>query len=813
MKKVLRNLFGSAMLLTAVSASAQQTYVVYSGDALKDNETQITSDFYIWEGTFVSEEITDETAPDGKCLKWTNSNMVWFGGGYQTNGFDMTQITQSDYDLCFSIKTTYTGDMKTQFNDVTHGVVAEPVFNFTRDGQWQEVRINLKEAYPAVVNSITSESSVYCFALVGYATEATDFYITDVRFEPAAETGGEDPVTPPVGTGSVWYGSTEQTYTYENQSYTSSVTYSVTYNEDATLTVKGDVGQLASFTGFVPEFNIPGNDPEYSALTKVEGTESEYTVTSTRTFTTGETVTMFFWLKYAGGVARFDVPYTVGASNEPVEEEPKPTVTASAVDVTETSAVIKYSVALPQELAGAAVSVKINDVAVEYTEGENSYAVTDLASNTQYDYSIVATATLDGKEYVSSPATVSFKTLSTLVGNGNVWHGTVNGEYTQEAGNIPFTVTYSVRWNEDATLTVNSELSYTDIVGLVVRLNVNDVYYDPTLVEGTANQYTFTTPNAYAENEVVNFFFYLPYAGGDARLDFAYTVGSANEPVDSEVVTVEIANVKASEVTATSAAYSFDIVTSAAAVGKTAGILLDGEEIATVVIENTTTTYTGSLTELEADKDYTFTLNAVIDEVKSEDAVLTFSTLGSDPAEATILEGAEGYETFTEGWAPEIPFTASTSRNNTIIFSLNLPSVPEGLGMIQVNNASDNSVIATLYPVAATATEEAEGYQFQGESVEFADNTIVEFYFYMPYAGGGIARTKTFEYQVGGNTITGINAVNAEDLFIGVIGKNIVAPEGAEIYSINGQRVDATDLASGVYVVRSGKTAKKVIVK
>ena len=53
----------------------------------------------------------------------------------------------------------------------------------------------------------------------------------------------------------------------------------------------------------------------------------------------------------------------------------------------------------------------------------------------------------------------------------------------------------------------------------------------------------------------------------------------------------------------------------------------------------------------------------------------------------------------------------------------------------------------------------------------------------------------------------------ALDQPIAIVGNNIIAPEGADIYTIGGVRVNGENLASGVYVVRVAGKSFKVIVK
>lgn len=59
---------------------------------------------------------------------------------------------------------------------------------------------------------------------------------------------------------------------------------------------------------------------------------------------------------------------------------------------------------------------------------------------------------------------------------------------------------------------------------------------------------------------------------------------------------------------------------------------------------------------------------------------------------------------------------------------------------------------------------------------------------------------------------TGVEAINVLD-GVYVEGNNIVAPEGAKVYSINGAAAGLNGLASGLYIVVAGDKAVKVLVK
>ena len=66
------------------------------------------------------------------------------------------------------------------------------------------------------------------------------------------------------------------------------------------------------------------------------------------------------------------------------------------------------------------------------------------------------------------------------------------------------------------------------------------------------------------------------------------------------------------------------------------------------------------------------------------------------------------------------------------------------------------------------------------------------------------------EYSVLGDILS-VEKVETEKINVKVVGNSIVAPEGAEIYNLNGVRVNANDLENGLYIVKVGKNAVKVV--
>ena len=90
-------------------------------------------------------------------------------------------------------------------------------------------------------------------------------------------------------------------------------TWHITRNADATLTF--DIAWDADIVGAVPQICLEG------AFITMPSQQKHAVLTTTQTYTDGATLNdTFFYIAYAGGVARVDITgYTVGASNEPAD--------------------------------------------------------------------------------------------------------------------------------------------------------------------------------------------------------------------------------------------------------------------------------------------------------------------------------------------------------------------------------------------------------------------------------------------------------------------------------------------------------------
>ena len=104
-----------------------------------------------------------------------------------------------------------------------------------------------------------------------------------------------------------------------------------------------------------------------------------------------------------------------------------------------------------------------------------------------------------------------------------------------------------------------------------------------------------------------------------------------------------------------------------------------------------------------------------------------------------------------------------------------------------------------LVYLTVKATDNFVGdFQIEIDNIKFATVDFAEYYLEPTVA------------NVAG--YTGVEGVEEDQIVVKVVGNSIVAPEGAEVYDLNGLRVNAENLAKGIYIVKVGDQIVKVII-
>lgn len=572
----MKKLFTTLILaVAAVSATSAQNYVIYGDGEPADTRIGI-GNINPW-GNCTVKELTGEEYPGGKAMKYTvdNDNSYFIAGWFTATDFDYSTIVGGDYDLVFDFKTNIP-----ETSDVCIKIEAEGVneipFEVARDNEWHKVRMNLKEKFPDFTNTMrvislvgqrnVKDSEAYIAnirleakkqmptisatlsdvemnsAVVSWTTNIPEEYAGQtvvVKFDGEAVEGSSKTLegleasttyrhtlelvvgdyttaTEVVFTtkrdpskAAVWYGSGESNgYTFD---------YSLTANPDNTLTVYVDITPAIAADMNVKQMCINDVWGDFAAVS--DGDRSQWTYTTKESYTEGQELTMFFYFP----PCRVDVQnpkYVFGASNE----VPKSLrLTASAENITETSADIRYALSMPSDWNSEDVRLFMDDVEIDRPEGD-VISLTGLNPSTQYTRTLRAEIETGGETIVSKDVTVSFTTLRPA-GHSITHYQILNGLATdvplKDADNKKGTVAYSIRivalYNDDNTLTYNIAIKGIDHIAgvnptLLIAGGAEVILNQFKNEDGT---YTYTTKRTYGETDRIgNTFFRLAYMGG-----------------------------------------------------------------------------------------------------------------------------------------------------------------------------------------------------------------------------------------------------------------------------------------------------------
>lgn len=550
----MKKIFISALMAVSALCSSAENYVLFSGDALKEGETQVgLEDFSLWNGFTKSDYTTDATAPDGKSMTFTvtaaGEASGWCGGGWRnTADFDLSLLKADGMNLVFYAKAKGDTSWKWQFNNQSKNVSDQLPFPIKRDEQWHKVCINLKENYGNVVNSLGQSDQGWLYTIVGYQLKEGDYIaVTDVHFE----VNPEVEVDPDYMAGNTWYSSTTAVAVRDGKEYNISIDYSLTATDQGQLTcvatVKGNEGLDNGTKLHVVTPGVTFEQWMNLAYDAAQGVYSGTTTNSTPFKWGSDFAQLHFWLEYPGGVVGPQVQgYLFGAKNEAPKTDPYVTLKAEASNVTSDGATIKYTLKTSNHFTADNVKVYLGEEVVT----ANPVVLTGLTADTEYTYKLRAVGTYEGTEYASEEVTVSFKTFPEGV-SGRRWCGIADGflknalyegEDESMRRDIPVSINVETIWNPDKTMTFNvsvasaAEVLGLQVPGIVAVSNANTPGSpDHVAMKGDAKSATFTTTNIYNEGENMEWFtFDLTYNGGTTNIGSlrnAFTVGQENSVV------------------------------------------------------------------------------------------------------------------------------------------------------------------------------------------------------------------------------------------------------------------------------------------
>lgn len=298
-----------------------------------------------------------------------------------------------------------------------------------------------------------------------------------------------------------WYGyGTDQ-----DLDYTYRIEYTTDHHIVAHVKRQGDKVGLVDIG-----MNINNN---WTPINVTDGEETGWKKgTTTQTYTAGDNLTIILQSNFYGASSSINISYTVGADNV------MPTIEPSVLKLSNSS------ISLSLEDADVQLSTEIhhrdaaNQTLTWTSDNENVVtAVGGLLHPVGVGTTTVHATTFNGIE-----ATCTVTIVDVL--EDATWYGT--GRITQDGKIIGanYSITRTSQRNIRYFVSLSESVSGLADISVVIDGDWHTMAKDVS--ERTAE---WTTAATFSDGEKINFFFYLPFAGGDARWDIEYTVGSSNE--------------------------------------------------------------------------------------------------------------------------------------------------------------------------------------------------------------------------------------------------------------------------------------------
>ena len=158
--------------------SGTYDYWVVCRDELPDGEVLDlrACPLYVWENTLVGTTVQGAAeGSDAIAFTISASTGSWFGGGYNTGSIEVGLSQIADYNLYFSYKTDYSGQLQVKISG-TNGEFAVG-FDHTPDLQWHSTYIPMSEFVSAGLQLGTMDNWL-AFGIVGENTISTGNYLS-----------------------------------------------------------------------------------------------------------------------------------------------------------------------------------------------------------------------------------------------------------------------------------------------------------------------------------------------------------------------------------------------------------------------------------------------------------------------------------------------------------------------------------------------------------------------------------------------------------------------------------------------------------
>lgn len=183
----------------AQEAAQGTVYYVLPLQDMAGKTNFIPTSFDIWYqcADITQKQETIGTVSNANVYTFTTSGANSSSGGWLSNGFDISPILTGDYDLLFDFRTNKSASYRIKLvipaTAPAQEVGNETEFTATPNGQWQTIRMNVKEKFPAFATSGATSGKAYVFAFVANGCQNGDtFDFANVRYVPKGTT--DEPV-------------------------------------------------------------------------------------------------------------------------------------------------------------------------------------------------------------------------------------------------------------------------------------------------------------------------------------------------------------------------------------------------------------------------------------------------------------------------------------------------------------------------------------------------------------------------------------------------------------------------------------------
>lgn len=452
-----------------------------------------------------SKQETVGTVSNANVYTFTTSGANSSSGGWQSNSFDISPIITGDYDLLFDFRTTKSASYRIKLVIPGSEVGNETEFTATPNGQWQTIRMNVKEKFPNFAASGATSGTAYVFSFVAANCQKDDtFDFANVRYVPKGTTDEEKEFTNPVVT-TPSLAIAEASCAYKS---TTSVTASMKLNVE----------------------NIDDGTIRMAVLSTDENLGSgiwsqddkPYKILAEKTVTAAEA---------AAGVT-FDV-----------ENLPKSTATPIVFAACTTSDTPVY--AATKEGVASTSQTEPGMVNTVYSESYNVAPYTNGISYTAANFNQDGTVKWTFPEWTGGKGT-----------NG------ISGRYvtvTYDNGKTPFApkITYNISNDIDGylyfTMTIDRNVALPEGLSpqLYVNNNPNAIYATMKKVDGDDYSYTWSSKNPdnteldikYPNESTISYQLTVAYAGGvSITRVFGYDVKNATNAPQKQPASIELTN-------------------------------------------------------------------------------------------------------------------------------------------------------------------------------------------------------------------------------------------------------------------------------